>query len=333
MASKENKLIIFLGGECPADNGWRKELKKEYSDTYIFIDPFDKNWTAEENIYTELSDAATADYAIFYKGGEGTVKEKEFLDTLGIPYEEFTDVEELYEYLDSLPDTAVQTIPAGSVITVDDVPVKIQDSVEALPLKESKASICKVSALCAQATMEHTYGCLMVPVPHFVRTYLLKEFLAENIPANLLNADEAMHGIESDTHITLLYGLKAPVCDEAIRVLKEIPAISISTGSKVEYFDNEDSTVVYVPIDSVELEELHYRLATELPNADSHPVYIPHITLAYLKPGSRLDNESLQKFTFKMPMVLVSYPDGSVDHALVSDLEIKDLAEWLVNPE
>lgn len=333
MASKENKVVIFLGGECPADNGWRKELKKEYKTKYDFIDPFDEDWAAEDNIYTELLGTLIADYAVFYKGGEGTAKEKGFLDTLGVPYEDFTDIEELYEYLDSLPNMPTQTLPAGSVVSVDDVPVKLQDSVEILPLKESTASIRKVSALCTQATMEHTYGCLMVPVPHFVRTYLLAEFLAENIPTSLLNVDEAMHGIEPDTHITLLYGLNEPICDEALHVLKEIPAITIRTGSKVEYFDNEDATVVYVPIDSVELEELHYRLATELPNADSHPVYIPHITLAYLKPGSRLDNESLQEFTFKMPMVLVSYPDGSVNHALVSELDISDLAEWLVNPE
>lgn len=332
--TKETKPNIFLGGECPEDNAWRKELKAEFADKYMFIDPFDKEWDATENIYTELANASTADFALFYRGGEGTVKEKEFLDTIGIPYEEFEDLEEVYEYLDTLPALTYKTLPAGSVITLEGIPVQLQDSVTVTTTEGNMSVIEELSTgTQVHASMEHSYGCLMVPVPHFVRTYLLSEFLAKSIDPALLNTDEAMHGIEPDTHITLLYGLEEPVCAEAHNALGEVSPVTITTGSKVAYFDNKDTTVAYVPVDSVELEELHYRLATELPNADKHPVYTPHITLAYLKPGSRLDNENLESFTFKTPMVLISYPDGSVAYALMTNIDLKDLANWMINPE
>jgi ATP dependent DNA ligase C terminal region/ATP dependent DNA ligase domain len=78
-ASKTSKPSVFLGGYCK-NNKWREDLKKQFGKDLFFIDPYDKDWKPEENIYDELSGLMIADYRIFYKGGEGSEKEEKFLE-------------------------------------------------------------------------------------------------------------------------------------------------------------------------------------------------------------------------------------------------------------
>jgi len=93
------KPVVFLGGNA-SDNSWREDIKKEFSDKIMFLDPFDKDWEAEENIYKELEALMKSDNVVFYKGGEGSEKEKEFLDQVKKSnYEDFDDLSELKNYL------------------------------------------------------------------------------------------------------------------------------------------------------------------------------------------------------------------------------------------
>jgi 2'-5' RNA ligase len=103
-AKRSKKPSIFLGGTIKYKE-WRKELKEEFGDRFFFMDPVDPNWEAEENIYDELAGAATADYVIFYKGGEGSEKEQDFMDALNRKYKSFDNIEKIKEYLKSLPKT------------------------------------------------------------------------------------------------------------------------------------------------------------------------------------------------------------------------------------
>jgi hypothetical protein len=93
------KCTIFLGGLCEDDNKWRKEIKSLFKDSLVFIDPYDKNWDPEDNIYDELAGLLLVDYPIFYKGGYGTEKEKKFLNICKKEYKEFEDLSELKNFL------------------------------------------------------------------------------------------------------------------------------------------------------------------------------------------------------------------------------------------
>src|SRR5271157_5930909 len=53
-AKKAKLTSVFLGGSCE-DNKWRQKLKEEFKDKLYFIDPYDPDWTPEENIYDELA--------------------------------------------------------------------------------------------------------------------------------------------------------------------------------------------------------------------------------------------------------------------------------------
>jgi hypothetical protein len=91
-AKDSDKLVVFLGGQCDDSNAWRAEVKKEFGDRIFFIDPYDKDWKPEDNIYDELAGMLTADHTVFYKGGKGTAHERLFLDMVSEDqYEDFDD--------------------------------------------------------------------------------------------------------------------------------------------------------------------------------------------------------------------------------------------------
>jgi len=53
-----------------------------------------------------------ADHVVFYKGGKGSENEKAFLKRLNLPYQDFEDLDELKQYLDSLDGTKkIQSLP------------------------------------------------------------------------------------------------------------------------------------------------------------------------------------------------------------------------------
>lgn len=97
-AKLSKKPSVFLGGTTK-DRDWRNLIKKDFESYFHFLDPFDPGWKAEENIYDELTGAATADYVVFYKGGEGSEKEQDFLDDLKRDYKSFESLDKLKAYL------------------------------------------------------------------------------------------------------------------------------------------------------------------------------------------------------------------------------------------
>lgn len=101
-APRSNKMVVFLGGECDKDNPWRSEIKKEFKDTIFFIDPYDTNWDPKDNIYDELAGMLVSNHVLFYRGGKGTKKEKEFLEITKQKYREFNNLDKLRSFLKNL---------------------------------------------------------------------------------------------------------------------------------------------------------------------------------------------------------------------------------------
>ena len=55
--------------------------------------------------------------------------------------------------------------------------------------------------------------------------------------------------------------------------------------SNIGIFENDDYDVVKVDIKSPDLHRLNKQLSDNLENTDEHPVYHPHLTIAYVKSG------------------------------------------------
>lgn len=124
------------------------------------------------------------------------------------------------------------------------------------------------------------YGCLMAPVPEPLASRL--RGFSSALPDKSLYIDEdKLHGRDGEPHVTVLYGIKG----KSFRFLSKLAGrgvIRAKLGS-ISVFDNENYIVLKVDVISDGLCKLNKFVKT-LVNYDSkYPVYIPHITLAYLQ--------------------------------------------------
>jgi len=128
----------------------------------------------------------------------------------------------------------------------------------------------------------HEYGCVLLnvkfPVMKKIHDVIAPEDLYEE-------TGDQTYGLETDPHITLLYGIHdgVPVSD-----VKDI--ISKFTFSKIKaynisVFEKEDYDVLKFDIKSPELKQVNKAL-TELPYTNDYPTYHPHLTIGYLQPGA-----------------------------------------------
>jgi hypothetical protein len=186
------------------------------------------------------------------------------------------------------------------IIDTDKGSNKIETSSQANEVLRSLGSL---------VTADHKYGCLYCPVPENLRRTILKD-VVPNIPHDMLSEEKDLFGIEADTHITTLYGIDNN--PETVEVIKEFftEPIKLKTGH-IDYFDNEH-TVAYVSVESKQLTDLHNKLKDNLFNKDNYDDYKPHITIAYLKPGSRL-NSKIKTFEWETSrLILINEGDTKI---------------------
>ncbi len=96
--------------------------------------------------------------------------------------------------------------------------------------------------------------------------------------------DLAKNGRETDTHITLIYGM----CNDDPSVvkasLKDFKPLKAKL-KRIGYFENEKNDVVLIKIESKDLAELNKHLAETFNIKSTYSSYIPHSTIAYVKKG------------------------------------------------
>lgn len=95
------------------------------------------------------------------------------------------------------------------------------------------------------------------------------------------------HGREDQPHVTVKFGLHGNDPEKVAELLKDEPPIKVTLGKTSVFKNVEDGTAdaVKVDVDSPDLHRLNAKIAAALPNTDTHPEYVPHLTLAYVKPG------------------------------------------------
>ena len=150
----------------------------------------------------------------------------------------------------------------------------------------------------------YDYGCAMVflDAPGF-------SALQERIDP----ADLHQNGLESEPHVTLLYGLHSnEINDEEVMKVCETDYPPISLHN-VSLFENDDFDVLKFDATSGVLTEVNRKL-TKLPHTTNFPDYHAHATIAYLKPGtgrkyvSEFGGETIESTPAK---IVYSKPDGS----------------------
>lgn len=104
----------------------------------------------------------------------------------------------------------------------------------------------------------------------------------------------AENGRETDVHATVKFGIDPSITPEqvaaVVQAIKPWVSGSMTLGVTAIIETDEGShgngaDVVYVTVDSVDLEILNAAISEAFPVTDTHPEYIPRITLAYVKKG------------------------------------------------
>jgi len=123
-------------------------------------------------------------------------------------------------------------------------------------------------------------------------------------------------GLQKLFHSTILYGINPKDKDSISNIVKEMNEkreIKAETGD-IEYFDHEDKgyTAMVLRIESDGLKKLHDKLKSEFENKDKYPEYKSHVTIAYLKPNSRVEGITAEPFKWEIDDIEVANKDGSL---------------------
>lgn len=141
----------------------------------------------------------------------------------------------------------------------------------------------------------YDYSCLMCSLPGGLKE-ALKKFSYGKIKDDILylpDKEQDKYGREDEFHITVKYGLKE-TNPELIRPYLKPVKIKLGPIGK---FEQEDYDVLKVDVISKDLETINKTISENFENADEHPIYEPHITLAYVQKGK--GDELVGEETFK----------------------------------
>jgi hypothetical protein len=138
----------------------------------------------------------------------------------------------------------------------------------------------------SKETNKHEYGCLMLDVPFQNWQKVLSRISKEDLYEE---EDDDSYGLETEPHVTVLYGLHEEVEDEKlIDFVKEFcksSPIEIQI-SKMGVFKNSKFEVLKFDVESSTLKSLNKQISENFPYTTKFPTYEPHITIAYLKKGT-----------------------------------------------
>ena len=138
-------------------------------------------------------------------------------------------------------------------------------------------------AIAAEPEGEHPYKFSSTQVPIEIDQIPELAELQSRIKESGQLAEE---GLETEPHVTVLYGLHTTDLDEVHDVIgNDYPPVDIQLGAVKTFPDRGDGEVVYIEIKSPDLRALNARYREKLEYTSDFPDYKPHLTVAYVKPG------------------------------------------------
>jgi len=127
----------------------------------------------------------------------------------------------------------------------------------------------------------YNYGCVMAVLPEEISSRIRAFSLA--IPdSDIYEIDDVEYGRPAEIHCTVKYGLHTDNVQDVASVISGHDLVCAELGD-ITVFDNPDCAVLKIDIESVDLAEINRLISSNLKCTDSHPVYLPHVTIAYLR--------------------------------------------------
>ena len=126
-----------------------------------------------------------------------------------------------------------------------------------------------------------SYGCLMIKIPIKNWDKILSKIKKEDL---YLNKDSIRDGLETNPHITVLYGFHQGTDIKKLKKLLKDKTVNLSID-KMSLFENEDCDVLKFNVISDDLIELNKLMRNNFEYTSNFPNYIPHLTIAKIKKG------------------------------------------------
>lgn len=158
------------------------------------------------------------------------------------------------------------------------------------------------------------YACIMLDynMPEFIKK-IQKEIPEEELYFGEEGEKPSDYGIESDAHITILYGLNLDVKFDDIKEhlfpIKDYKTILVNVSS----FNNEKFDVLKAEVKCPKATESNKSIKENFDTHDTFKAYNPHMTIAYLKKGfaKKYEKKMLDKIETLTPTNFnYSYIDG-----------------------
>jgi hypothetical protein len=126
------------------------------------------------------------------------------------------------------------------------------------------------------------YGCAML---HF--DFPKMKNIHENIEEGDVYTEEGdrSFGLETDPHVTLLYGFHADVDGDTVGSICANHTFDNMKLENLSCFENPKFDVLKFDVKGNGLHECNKKLS-DLPHTTDYPDYHPHATIGYLKPGT-----------------------------------------------
>lgn len=129
----------------------------------------------------------------------------------------------------------------------------------------------------------HDFSCIMADFPDHIAKKIQK-WEKKLVEPDDLYTKEAENGLETEVHVTVLYGLHNPEPDESRELLADRGNTKLILG-KTSIFETPEYDVLKFDVDSNDLKKLNQLLRKNCEYTSSYPRYVPHCTIAYLKKG------------------------------------------------
>jgi len=148
---------------------------------------------------------------------------------------------------------------------------------------------CQNKKVLKKANSIYDYSSVQIDLPKSVAKKMY-DWGIKNIPEKELyegvGKEAKQFGREDNCHVTVLYGLHTNDVEDIKKVLNK-ENILVKFG-KTNFFDVEEKPydVVYIEIDSKDLQELNKQLRDNLEYTTDFPDYHPHMTIAYVQKGN-----------------------------------------------
>ena len=166
----------------------------------------------------------------------------------------------------------------------------------------------------------HSYACVMADIKNEKILNVVSELQSKinRFTVSSQDGDSVKNGLETNTHITIFYGLddnviNSPNFKNIIKKYKD--HVLDLTVKEVSYFESDDYRVCKLGCESKTLSLIHNDIRDTLPHHNTFPDYKPHITIAYLKKDAQNIEHNIE---FPIELELESYYI-----CLTNDLKIK----------